>query len=941
MFGYSHSMESTIILKKCRSGLGMKIGGGQASDGTFTGIFVKKILIGGAVATDGTLSEGDELLSANGESLKNCTNDQAVSVLRNAAQSGTVKIVFKRDADSRERLEKLFPTSEGALYSKLRQLSLDNSNGGLSRSDSMSSQVSTTSLEKRAWVYTGKTMSPAPFTETQNRGSLDKHSLARMGALDLPLSPRERDFQSTEGSHNSNQRLNTSQLKKAATELDRASSFDSGFPSSGHYSSPDFIEKGVSDITPVIKIEIPAKSNLGISIVGGKNKPEGPHIYVKEVIQGCDAYLDGRIRKGDRIISVNGESFNDVTYEQARSILLRLKLQRDLTHYDIKYVVNSDHVSSPRLHQLTVTPKSREIANTRVSNGFSPTMGEQTIIQESPPIESFISQSSDEEAVVKELMKMMEKSDEYEISMNTDALSKARADVLERHLEDASYSETYEPLRSDLHYLEEASPESNGTVFKPGKFSSPAVENGVPHVHQNDSPAERKTISQYLDEDMNDTYSPRLVSPVSSRKTGRRSRGRRLSLDPMTKLRVEKLEGALNYLGFEATPSKINEIRMRVRVDPNGFVTYGDFVDAAREVYDVRLDDRSKTLNASALQFAMRDIEASEQRERKLHHVVPNKQRQQHIQEIPEEEYPKKEQQQLLQSQSNHSVGNGNSSRLTLKDIEAIEREELNMIARRETDRLGEMQAANRRIQDDLARVSRERDDILRELQFFKRQLNEKNNNTSDIEDQLNRSRQEVANTHREVGELRVRTHLVSTALQEAKQREQQYEQKIKNLSEELEEVKSKNNNGGPKQREFNELQKRLVVLGCQLRKTEVSKRTYEVAVEKLTKFAEHVHDSTDVQRTPTQGRRGSTSKGKSPNYETLAQEARDTVRAVKLLLEEEPLPFGWEEVYAPDGTRYYINHVTQTTSWLHPVSGVQHTGSENGIEHPPTDQKF
>ena len=94
-----------------------------------------------------------------------------------------------------------------------------------------------------------------------------------------------------EGSHNSNQRLKATQLKNAATELDRASSFDSGFPSSGHYSSPDFIEKGVSDITPVIKIEIPAKSNLGISIVGGKNKPEGPHIYVKEVIQGCDAYL--------------------------------------------------------------------------------------------------------------------------------------------------------------------------------------------------------------------------------------------------------------------------------------------------------------------------------------------------------------------------------------------------------------------------------------------------------------------------------------------------------------------------------------------------------------------------------------------------------------------------------------------------------------------------
>ena len=82
---------------------------------------------------------------------------------------------------------------------------------------------------------------------------------------------------------------------------------------------------------------------------------------------------------------------------------------------------------------------------------------------------------------------MMEKSDEYEISMNTGALSKARADVSERQLEDASYAETYEPLRADLQYLEEASPESNRTGFKPGKFSSPTVENGVPDVHQHDS----------------------------------------------------------------------------------------------------------------------------------------------------------------------------------------------------------------------------------------------------------------------------------------------------------------------------------------------------------------------------------------------------------------------------------------------------------------------
>ena len=30
-------------------------------------------------------------------------------------------------------------------------------------------------------------------------------------------------------------------------------------------------------------------------------------------------------------------------------------------------------------------------------------------------------------------------------------------------------------------------------------------------------------------------------------------------------------------------------------------------------------------------------------------------------------------------------------------------------------------------------------------------------------------------------------------------------------------------------------------------------------------------------------------------------------------------LPYGWEEAYTADGIKYFINHVTQTTSWMHP----------------------
>ena len=38
------------------------------------------------------------------------------------------------------------------------------------------------------------------------------------------------------------------------------------------------------------------------------------------------------------------------------------------------------------------------------------------------------------------------------------------------------------------------------------------------------------------------------------------------------------------------------------------FALCSDFVAAARDVFDLRLDDRTRTLNASTLQFALRDI---------------------------------------------------------------------------------------------------------------------------------------------------------------------------------------------------------------------------------------------------------------------------------------------------------------------------------------------
>lgn len=65
---------------------------------------------------------------------------------------------------------------------------------------------------------------------------------------------------------------------------------------------------------------------LGFSIVGGHGSPHGDlPIYVKTVFAKGAATDDNRLKRGDQILAVNGESLEGVTHEQAVDILKRQK----------------------------------------------------------------------------------------------------------------------------------------------------------------------------------------------------------------------------------------------------------------------------------------------------------------------------------------------------------------------------------------------------------------------------------------------------------------------------------------------------------------------------------------------------------------------------------------------------------------------------------------
>lgn len=74
------------------------------------------------------------------------------------------------------------------------------------------------------------------------------------------------------------------------------------------------------DKLEIIDVELNKKpgKGLGLSIVGRKN---GPGIFISEVVSGGAANVDGRLMKGDQILSVNGRDLKTASQEEAAAVL--------------------------------------------------------------------------------------------------------------------------------------------------------------------------------------------------------------------------------------------------------------------------------------------------------------------------------------------------------------------------------------------------------------------------------------------------------------------------------------------------------------------------------------------------------------------------------------------------------------------------------------------
>lgn len=223
-----------IILVKGSKGLGFSIAGGRGNQHVLgdNGIYITKIIDGGAAQQDERLQVGDKLLNVNGNSLEDITHEEAVSILKSTKEK--VVIVISRIS-----------------------------------------------------VFYGEPAVPSPTTHDEVQSSPpppypdvpDAAVTTPQASVAPPATPPS----------------------SATTKKASAVPEDDDFPREAR---TVVLNKG--------------QAGLGFNIVGGE---DGEGIFISFILAGGVADLSGELRRGDQILAVNDTELSNATHEQAAAAL--------------------------------------------------------------------------------------------------------------------------------------------------------------------------------------------------------------------------------------------------------------------------------------------------------------------------------------------------------------------------------------------------------------------------------------------------------------------------------------------------------------------------------------------------------------------------------------------------------------------------------------------
>ncbi|KAM9317132.1 disks large homolog 1 [Gastrophryne carolinensis] len=309
-----------ITLERGTSGLGFSIAGGTDNPhiGDDTSIFITKIISGGAAAHDGRLRVNDCILRVNDVDVHDVTHSKAVEALKEAGS--IVRLYVKRRKPITEKIMeiKLVKGPKGLGFSIAggvgnQHIPGDNSiyvtkiiEGGAAHKDGKL-QIGDKLLAVNLVCLEDVTHEDA-VTALKNTSDFVCLKVAKPTTMFMNDSYAPPD-------------VTSSYSPQVENHIGSPSFLGHPLPPSPDQYSP--VPKGMlgdDDLTrePRKIILLRGSTGLGFNIVGGE---DGEGIFISFILAGGPADLSGELRKGDRIISVNGVDLRTATHEQAAATL--------------------------------------------------------------------------------------------------------------------------------------------------------------------------------------------------------------------------------------------------------------------------------------------------------------------------------------------------------------------------------------------------------------------------------------------------------------------------------------------------------------------------------------------------------------------------------------------------------------------------------------------